>query len=189
MPPRPPIPEPNQDAGLDLLVVGFGVPVRVAQRLRRGAHAVDDEVVDAALFLRLHPIVGIEGVEGAAARHLRGDFAREVGNVEVLDPGHPRLAGEKPAPGRLDPACYRGNHPKTGNDDAPQLSHACTLAVPAREILPPINRRQLEGGAQHDKGRTRRPARTQGKNVSTKAGRASSARCAPISWSTPFQDT
>ena len=59
----------DQDACLNLLLVGPGAPIRVAQRLRRGAHAVDDEVVDVALFLRLHPVVGIKPVgNGAAAR-------------------------------------------------------------------------------------------------------------------------
>ena len=176
----------EQDAGLDLLLVGLGAPVGVAQRLRRGAHAVDDEVVDAALFLGLHPVVGIEGVRGVAARHLRGDLAGEVGNVEVLDPGRRRLAGEKPAPRRLDPASDRGHHAKTCNDDPPHLSHACTLAVPARDrcrirraaAAPNTTRAGLDAG----------PALKE-KSVSTKAGRRRlSASRAATFWSTPFQD-
>ena len=79
----------DQDPGLDLLLIGLGRPFGVAQRLRRGAHAVNDEVVDPALLLGLHPVVGVEGVGRVSTRHLRGDLAGQVRNVEVLDPRRP----------------------------------------------------------------------------------------------------
>ena len=46
----------DQHAGADLILIGGRLPARVVQRLRGGAHRVDDEVVDLALLLRLHPI-------------------------------------------------------------------------------------------------------------------------------------
>ena len=44
-----------------LLLLGrIGLPAGIFQRLLRGRHREDDEVVDLALLLRLHPIVRIE---------------------------------------------------------------------------------------------------------------------------------
>ncbi len=129
MPPRPPMPEPNRTPVSISSVVGLGLPIGVAQRLGRGAHAVYDEVVDAALFLGVHPVVRIEGVGSRAARHLRGDLAGKVGNIEVLDPRGCGFGGKKTAPRRLNPASHGRHHAQTRNDDSPQLAHACTLAV------------------------------------------------------------
>src|SRR6202451_3251680 len=47
------------------------------------------------------------------------------------------------------------SHPSQNSSTRPSCSHP--------RILPPTYWRQSERGAQHDKGRTRRPARTQGK--------------------------
>ena len=119
----------DQYPGLDLLLVGLRGPFGVAQRLRRGAHAVNDEVVNPALLLELHPVVGVEGVGSVSARHLRGDLAGQVRDVEVLDPAGPRLAGQKPAPRRLDAASDRAHHAKTGDDDPPHALHVHFLTV------------------------------------------------------------
>ena len=156
----------EKDAGLSFLLVGFGSPIRVAQRLGRCAHAVNDEVVDPALFLRLHPVVRIEGVRRAVTRHLRGDLAGEVGNIEVLDPRRRRLAGEKASPRRLDPAGQWGHHAETRNDDPPHLAHACTLAVP----ICIFQSRRAAAPRQCDKGRTGRRPHTSRKSVLMKAG-------------------
>ena len=64
----------DENAGGILLVGGLRLPRRVLQRLGRGGHRVDDEGIDLALLLRLHPLVGIEAAVGAvAARDLAGD--------------------------------------------------------------------------------------------------------------------
>ena len=73
----------DQDAGFDFFLIGRRRPFGVAQRLRRRAHRIDDEIVDPALFLGVHPFVGTERVFGVAARHLGGDAAGNVGNVET----------------------------------------------------------------------------------------------------------
>ena len=86
---KPPDSRAEQDPGLGLLLVGLGAPARVAQSLGRGAHAVNDEVVDAALFLGIHPVVGIESVRSAAARHLRGDFGKAGRKRRSSRPGPP----------------------------------------------------------------------------------------------------
>ncbi len=85
----------DQHPGFDLFLIGLGTPIGVAQRLRCGAHAVDDEVVDATLLLGLHPVIGVEGVGRCSARHLRGDLAGQVRDIEVLDPGGARLRWPK----------------------------------------------------------------------------------------------
>ena len=100
----------DHHACFDLLLVGLGGPLGVPQRLSRRRDAVNDEIIDPSLFLRLHPVVGIEGVGSLAARNLGGDLASEVRYVEVFDPGHRRLAGQQSTPSRLDPAGQRRNH-------------------------------------------------------------------------------
>ena len=80
------------DAGADqrpggaTLFFGLGMPVRVVERLLGRAHREDDEIIDLALILRLHPLIGIEGaVRTVAARNHAGDLAGEIGDVERLD--------------------------------------------------------------------------------------------------------
>ena len=76
----------DHHAGADLILVARGLPAGVVERLRGGAHREDDEIVDLALLLRLHPLVGIEGaVRAVAARNLAGDLGRQIGDVERLD--------------------------------------------------------------------------------------------------------
>ena len=48
----------DQNAGGDLVVVGFGMPAGVVEGLVGGRHRVDDERIDLADFLRLHPLFG-----------------------------------------------------------------------------------------------------------------------------------
>ena len=50
----------DQHAGADLVLIGGRLPAGILQRLGGGAHGVDDEVVDLALLLRLHPVVGLK---------------------------------------------------------------------------------------------------------------------------------
>src|SRR5262245_49573888 len=49
----------NQDAARDLILVARGLPAGVVERLLGRAHGVDDEFIDLALLLRLHPLVWI----------------------------------------------------------------------------------------------------------------------------------
>ena len=73
------------------------LPAGIVERLRGRAHREDDEVVDLALLLRLHPLVGIEGAVGAvAARDLAGDLGRQIGDVEGVDPPRAALALDQP---------------------------------------------------------------------------------------------
>src|SRR5262249_61664620 len=72
--------------GAALVLIGSRLPPGILQRLGRRRHRVDDELVDLALLLGLHPVVGIEGAVGAIpVRNLTGDLAGEIGDVEILD--------------------------------------------------------------------------------------------------------
>src|SRR6185437_2514692 len=83
----------------------------------------DDEVVDLALVLWLHPLVGIEaGVGTVAARHHAGDLARQIGDVEGLDLPRAARAAQDSLPGRLDAASERRHHTEACDDNPP---HAC----------------------------------------------------------------
>ena len=48
----------DQHAAGDLVVVVAGMPVGIVERLCRGAMRKDDKVVDLALLLGLHPLIG-----------------------------------------------------------------------------------------------------------------------------------
>ncbi len=114
----------SADAGADedprgvLLVRGLWMPAGIVEGLLGGAHGEDDELVDLALLLRLHPVIGIEGA-GALPRDLAGDLGGDVGHVEALDLGGPALALDQPRPGFLDTAAERGQQPHAGHNHPP----------------------------------------------------------------------
>src|SRR5215203_4224366 len=119
----------DENAGGILLVGGLRLPRRILQRLGRGGHRVDDERIDLALLLRLHPLVGIEAAVGAvAARDLAGDPAGEVGGLEALDLRAAAFTGEEPLPARLGAAAERRDHSDARDDDPP---HRTTLIGPS----------------------------------------------------------
>src|SRR5439155_7137569 len=103
-------------------LIGRGLPAGVIKRLACGAHRVEDEFVDLALLLRLHPLIGIEGaVAAVAARNLSGDLARQVGDVEAFDPPRPALPLDQPAPCGFDAARQRRDHAEPCDHDPPHL--------------------------------------------------------------------
>ena len=98
-------PGADQHARANLVLIGSRFPAGIGQRLGRGAHRKDDEVVDLPLLLGLHPIIGIErAVAAIAARDLAGDLAGEIGDVEILDLARGVLSFRQPLPGGLVPA-------------------------------------------------------------------------------------
>ena len=76
----------DQNAGARALVLGFGFPARIGDRLIGGRHRINDEIVDLALLLWLHPIVGIELARRRASRNEAADLAGDIGYVELGDP-------------------------------------------------------------------------------------------------------
>jgi len=108
----------DEDAGAALLFVGLGLPARILHRLLGGGHRIDDEIVVAAQFLVLHPVLGIESAVGAvAALHFIGDAARHVRGVEFGDGTGARLTGQQPLPGFLNAGGQRRDDSKTRDDD------------------------------------------------------------------------
>ena len=126
----------DQDAGRLLLLGRIGLPARVGHGLVGGGHGVDDEVVDLALLLGLHPVVGIElAVDGGASRDEAGDLAGEIGDVELLDAARTALAGKEIAPRRLDAATDWSDQTKARDDDAAHaLPDPLRLRSQARSI-------------------------------------------------------
>src|SRR6516225_5886004 len=115
-------PGPDHHPGSDLLLVRRRLPTRILQCLLRGAHGEDDEIVDLALLLRLHPLVGVEGaVRTVAARNLTGNFGGQVGHVERFDASRAALAVDKPAPSRLHSASKWRHHAEARDDDTSHL--------------------------------------------------------------------
>src|SRR4051794_33614364 len=115
-------PGPDHHPGIDLILMGYRLPAGVGERLLGGCNRKDDEVIDLALFLRLHPLVGVEAIaRTVAARNLAGDLGRQIGDVERLDAPCPAVAIDQASPGRLDAASERRHHAKPCDDDASHL--------------------------------------------------------------------
>ena len=93
---------------------GFAIgrrPAGILHRLLGGSHAVDDEVIDLALFLGLHPVVRIErSVRPIAPGHLAGIGCRQVAGVEALDRSGARLAGQQALPRGFNARCQGRDH-------------------------------------------------------------------------------
>src|SRR5258707_14356448 len=113
---------PDQRARRAAFVLRRGVPVRVIERLARRAHCKDDEIVDLALVLRLHPLVGIEGaIRTVAAGNDAGDPAGQIRDVERLDLPRVALAIEDTRPARLDATAEWRNHAQPRDDHPSHL--------------------------------------------------------------------
>jgi hypothetical protein len=70
------------------------------ERLVGGRHAEQDEGIDLALFLGLHPVVGIEGAVGPSdRREPAGDLRGHVADIEFGDAGRAAFAGDQAGPG------------------------------------------------------------------------------------------
>src|SRR5947208_737738 len=101
------------------------MPVGIVERLARCAHREDDEVVDLALVLRLHPLIRIEGAVGAvAARDHAGDLAGEIGDIERLDPPRTTLALQDARPRRIDAAAEWRNHAQPRDDNTSHVKNS-----------------------------------------------------------------
>src|SRR5262249_19245729 len=113
----------DQRAGRTALFFTRGVPVGVVERLPRCRHRENDEIVDLALVLGLHPLVGIEGAVGAiAARNEASDLARQIGDVKRVDLPRAACSTQDPRPGGFD-ATAEWRHHAEACDDNP--SHMC----------------------------------------------------------------
>jgi hypothetical protein len=108
----------EHDAGRDLVFMRLRMPFGIVERLLGRAHRVDDELVDLALLLRLHPLIGIVGAVGAvAARDAARNLAGNIRYVETVDLLRAALALDETRPRRLDAASERREHTHSGDDD------------------------------------------------------------------------
>ncbi len=120
MPSRPPIPDPIRTPVESLLLAGLGMPVRIGERLVGGRHGIDDEIVDLAALLGLHPIVGIElALVLGTARNLAGDLAGEVVDLELGHAIGTALSREQILPRDIDAAAERRHHAQASDDNTP----------------------------------------------------------------------
>jgi hypothetical protein len=155
----PPIPDPIRQPVRSWLLGIARRPARILDRLVGGGHAVEDELVDLALLLGLHPVVGIEGAVGAvAALHLAG-IGRGARRVEPRDRPRAGLPGQKPRPGFLDTRRQRGHKPQPRHNHSPHVpapssgpitsrpdsAKGSVWAIPPPRGLPPTSPRQGSG--------------------------------------------
>ena len=79
-------PRTDEHARAGLIFILLRMPVGVIQRLIGRGHRKDDEIVDLAPLLRLHPVVRIIcAIRTIAARYFARDLTGKIGNVEGLD--------------------------------------------------------------------------------------------------------
>ena len=110
----------DQRAAGPLIFVGLRMPVGIIERLPGGGHRENDEVVDLALVLRIHPLVGIErGVGAVTARDHAGDLARQIRHLEGVDAPGTAFAVQDPLPGRLHATAERRHHAEARDDNPP----------------------------------------------------------------------
>ena len=113
------------DQNPDVLAIGRAVenPLRIRDRLVGSGNGIDDEVIDLALLLGLHPRVGIErAIAAITARHEARDLAGEVVHLEFADAPRTAFAGKQSLPGRLHPASERCDGTQPRDDDASHMT-------------------------------------------------------------------
>ena len=92
MPLSPPMPEPIRTPVRSCFSCVSAFQPASSMACVRGGHAVDDEVVDLALLLGLHPVVGIELALDEGPRGTKqADLAGEVVDLELLDAARARF--------------------------------------------------------------------------------------------------
>src|SRR5262249_2245517 len=101
----------NEHAGIRLLAVARWMPSGIVECLASRTHRKDNKLVDLALLLWLHPMIGIiGGIRTVATRDLAGNFARDVRNIETVDFPGAAFTLEQTRPSRLDAASERRDH-------------------------------------------------------------------------------
>ncbi len=91
----------DQNASRTLVVIGLRMPVGILKRHVGGSDRIDDEVIDLALLLVLHPVVRIEGTLGIAGGDAAGHLGRQIIDFEFSYEAGTTFAGEKFRPGQF----------------------------------------------------------------------------------------
>src|ERR1700731_3602165 len=134
-----PYPGADHRSGSATVLLVRRMPVGIVERLACRAQRKDDEVIDLALVLWLHPLVGVEGAaRTVAARHLASDLAGQIGDVECLDPAGAALASQDALPSRLDAPPEWRHHAEACDDNASHvLNSSPELAADSKK---PVDR-------------------------------------------------
>ena len=107
--------------------------------LARRAHCEHNELIDAPLLLRLHPLIGIVGtVRAVAAGNLARDLGCQIPDFEFFDSARAALTCEDALPCLFDAASERRHHAKPRDDNTPHAgSSGRTVAQMPRPELQP----------------------------------------------------
>jgi hypothetical protein len=98
----------DQDASAFLLFLGLWLDAGILDGLRGRSHGVDDEGVNLALLLDLHPLIGVVLAFGIVPeRNTMGDLAGNIVDLEIVDTLGATLAGKDVGPGGFNTTTQR----------------------------------------------------------------------------------
>ena len=104
----------NHHARAAAIFLRHRLPARIQHRLRCGGHAIKDEIIHLTAVLGFHPVIRVErAVRAIPHRDLAGILRNHIHRIEPRYRPRARLASQQTAPGFLNPACQRRNHPQT----------------------------------------------------------------------------
>jgi hypothetical protein len=112
----------DQRTGPFRLVAGLRFDTRVVDGLLGGGHGIDDEGINLALILHIHPVVGIElALRGVPEGHAMGDLAGDIINLEVVDAPGAALTGKDVRPSGFYATAQGADDTHSGDDDTAQF--------------------------------------------------------------------
>src|SRR4051812_17267582 len=98
------------------------LPAGIIQRLRGSTHCIDDELVDFALLLGLHPLIRIvRSARPVSARNLSCNARGQIGYFELLHATDTAAAIQQTLPCSFNAARERRHHSEPCDDDASHL--------------------------------------------------------------------
>ena len=121
MPSNPPMPDPIRTPVRSCFSWVSAAQSASFNACVAAAIPIDDELVDLALFLRLHPIVGIELAFGqGAARNEATDLAGKIAYIEFFDTPGAAFALQQPRPTGFHPAPQGRHEAQTSDNNTAQ---------------------------------------------------------------------
>src|SRR5579883_2458906 len=120
----------NQHGSSIPILLACRMPACVVKGLIGSRHCEDDEIINLALFFRLHPIVGIEFALAGTSLDEAADLTGDVRHVKLGDAPRTALSRNEVGPGGFDAAPHGRNQAHARNNHPPH--HTSSGASPTK---------------------------------------------------------